>query len=79
MWLKGAILEFEKDNGTKGGYTAVEDIWNKVDLKTEYISGHIVENQKNSDVFERVYQDTIKGGLYRTADQLKEAYEKSFK
>lgn len=53
MWVKGAILE---SNGN--GYRPISDLWNKVDLRTEYISDHIIENPENKDFFERVYEIT---------------------
>lgn len=77
MWLEGAIISDKGDEGH--GYLPIEDIWNKVELKTEYISAHIIENPLNSDTFERVYPDTLKGSIYRTADQLKDMYKESFK
>lgn len=76
MWKEGAVISDDNDSG---GYRAVEDIWDKVPLKTEYISSHIIESPDNSDFFERVYKDTISGNLYRTADQLREMYKQSFK
>lgn len=77
MWLTDAIISDKGDEGH--GYRAIEDCWNKVELKTEYISSHIVEDKENSDFFERVYLDTIKGNIYRTADKLRELYSNSFK
>lgn len=76
MWLEGAVLSNTSNNG---GYMAIEDIWNKVDVNTEYISAHIIENPLNADFFERVYPDTLKGGIFRTADKLREIYKGSFK
>lgn len=74
MWKEGAII-----SNVTTGYTAIEDIWDKVPLGGEYISARIVEHPDNSVFFERVYQDSVKGSFYRTADQLREAYNKSFK
>jgi hypothetical protein len=75
MWKEGAILQ----NSYNGGYVAIEDIWNKVELNNEYISAPIIENEGNSEFFERVYPDTLCGSIFRTADQLREVYKKSFK
>lgn len=77
LWREGAILA---SNGS--GYRPVDnlDIWNNVPIKnTEYISDHIIEHKDNIEWFERIYKDTISGSLYKTADQIKDLYEKSFK
>lgn len=52
MWLEGAILSNEEE---PGGYTSITDLWDKVELSTEYISSRIIEDPKNADCFERVY------------------------
>jgi hypothetical protein len=74
MWKEGAILKNDLNC-----YRAIEDIWNKVELNTEYISAHIIENPLNVDFFERVYQDTLVGNIYRTKDKMVELYQDSFK
>ena len=55
MWNKGAIIEYDEDSGTAGGYVAIDDIWDAVPLKGEYISARIIESADNSTFFERVY------------------------
>ena len=55
MWDEGAILEHSHQHGNSGGYQPIEDLWNHVDLGTEYISAHIIEDEGNSEFFERVY------------------------
>lgn len=75
MWIEGAIISNEKDSEC---YVPVEDIWNRIDLKNEYISGHIIENPINSDFFERVYPSKLDKMKFVTKEILKEAYE-SFK
>lgn len=50
MWDEGAILSSEGN-----GYRPIEDLWNHVELDTEYITDHIIENPINKDFFERVY------------------------
>ncbi len=75
MWEEGAILK-NGTFGTNGGYTAVEDIWETVKLNGEYISATIIEN--NPEWFERVYTDNIEKMIFKTKDQLKEAF-KSFR
>lgn len=76
LWKEGAILCTTVD-GT--GYRAVKDIWDKVPLKTEYITAHIIENPDNADTFERVYPDTVTGNLFRTKDQMLKMYKDAFK
>ena len=75
MWLEGAILS---DDNSSDGYKAIQDVWDKVELKGEYISPRIIEDKDNADFFERVYPDTIKGNIYRTKDKLVELYKTSF-
>lgn len=77
MWVAGAILSDKDDRGH--GYKAIEDVWNKVELGTEYISSRIIEDKNNADFFERVYPDNLKGTLHKTKDQVVEAYNSSFK
>jgi len=74
MWKEDAILFVDNDNHCH----AIEDIWNNVDIKNEYISAHIIEHPDNGDWFERVYKDNIVGHIYKTKDQLIEQYKKSF-
>jgi len=74
MWKEGAILE-----SSGSGYRPIEDLWNKVELGTEYISDHIIENPDNKDFFERVYKDSITGNIFRTKDQMVEMYKSAFK
>lgn len=71
LWKEGAILT---DQGI-GIYIPVEDIWNKVNLQSEFISAYIIEHPEMEDYFERVYADTIIGNLYRTKDKLIKKYE----
>lgn len=74
LWDEGAIIKSEGN-----GYTPIEDIWNKTKDQTEYITDKIVEYPSNTDSFERVYPDNLKGGIYRTADKLREVYKTAFK
>lgn len=77
IWKEGAILEYSP---MLGGYTPIEDIWNTTPVNEgEYISSRIVEHENNTDTFERVYRDTLKDTVFRTAEQLKESFKKSFK
>lgn len=77
LWKEGAILSNSYDNNK--GYVAIEDIWNKVPIGGEYISAEIIEHPDNSDFFERVYSDDIKGKIFRTKDEILGVYKKSFK
>lgn len=71
LWAEGAVLKIN-DNG----YIPIEDIWNKTEDQTEYITCRLVE--KNPEWFERVYKDDLKGLYYRTKDQMVELYGKTF-
>lgn len=76
LWKEGAILQFNNNNG----YVPIEDIWNNTPVnEAEYISTRIVEHPNNSEFFERVYKDTLGGALYKTKDQMIEAYKGVFK
>lgn len=75
MWEQGAIIS----NGNDGVYRAIEDIWNKVTLGTEYISAHIIENKDNADFFERVYPSQTDKTIFLTKEVLKKAYESFIK
>lgn len=75
LWKQGAILKQEGN-----GYRALEDIWDAIPVVGgEYISTRIVEHRDNAAFFERIYQDTITGRLFRTKDQLSVLYEETFK
>jgi hypothetical protein len=77
LWKEGAIIKLNSDGK---GYTAIEDIWDAVPtVDSEYISMRIVEHPDNSEFFERVYADDIKGRIFRTKDELVELYQKTFK
>jgi len=75
LWEVGAILR-ENDNDPKG-YVPVEDIWNKLQNQTEYISIRIIEN--NPEYFERVYQDNLDKMIFKTKEQIKETFNKFIK
>lgn len=74
---KDAILEFNQASSGENYYTAIEDIWNTKANEEGYgIEDDIVENSPLW--FQRVYQDSLKGNIFRTADQIKAVYKKSF-
>jgi hypothetical protein len=76
LWKEGAILKLNND---ATGYIAVEDIWDAVScINREYISARIIEHPGNSEFFERVYPDSIKGKLFRTKDKLISMYKEAF-
>lgn len=80
LWNAGAIIEFVATLGTKGGYTAVEDIWDAVpEVEGEFISAPIIESETNAKFFERVYPDTIAGKIFRTKDQIVRLYQEGFR
>ncbi len=69
MWDEGAILKSDGD-----GYRPIEDIWNHVELGSEYISDHIIENEDNAEFFERVYPlSAIEKKLFGTKKQAQAA------
>ncbi len=77
MWEEGAILSTE--NCGVNGYRAIDPIYNKVELGTEYISAHIIENPDNAEFFERVYPINL--GLkmvYKTKALAKEMLAQDF-
>lgn len=74
MWEEGAILEYDDDSGTNGGYRAISDLWDNVELENEYISKNIVE--KNPGWFERVYEISVLGkAKYLVKDAAKKAHD----
>ena len=75
LWAEGAILS-DKGNGQ---VLPIEDICNKTQDKTEYITRRIIEDPNNADYFEKVYKDSVTGNLYKTKDQLVDMYKAVFK
>lgn len=55
LWDEGAIIERNEKLGLNGGYYAIDDLWDRVDLGDEYISAGIIEAPENAKFFERVY------------------------
>lgn len=75
MWNKDAII-----SNQGGGYRSLEDFMNHVELNTEYISEHIIENKDNSEFFERVYlRGKLESMVFETAERMKELIKKGFK
>lgn len=76
LWKKGAILKLESK-----GYAPIEDIWDRLGKYQgdEYLSQQFIESPENAEFFERVYEDTLVGKVFKTKDQIVEAYSKSFK
>lgn len=52
LWVKGAIIS-NKNNSHE--YLVMDEVWEKVELKEEYLTAHIIEDKDNGDFFERVY------------------------
>lgn len=76
LWKEGAILQKED---SFNGYVAIMDVWDAVEtVGKEYISARIVEDPKNADWFEKVYKDDVAGKLWKTKDQIVEAYKGAF-
>lgn len=51
LWNEGAIIS----NEVSSRYSAVNDLWDALDLNNEYLTCHIIESPNNSQFFERVY------------------------
>ena len=80
LWKAGAIISNSvATGGQENGYAAIEDIWDAVPTRGEYISAAIIEHPDNAQFFERVYPDTLGGKIYRTKDQFVELYSNAFK
>lgn len=83
LWKEGAILKLDVDlsnsntDGTDGGYRAIDDVWDNVELNGEYISKDIIED--NTDYFERVYKSKLEDMLFDTKEAVMEAYNRNFK
>lgn len=75
MWSKGAIIRKDSD-----GYRSVNDIYNSVELKTEYISTHIIENPANERFFERVYKvDLLSRTVFKLKEEARALLDKEYK
>jgi hypothetical protein len=73
IWEKDAIITNNSNEGK--GYTAISDVYNKLDPCKEYISDYMIE--KNSDWFERVYEaNLITKVVYKTKEEYKEFLNK---
>ena len=80
MWAKGAILEFNSDIGSRGGYYAISDLWDAVELRDEYISANIIEAAGNDKFFERVYPiGDLKKRMFGSKIQAQAAAEALYK
>lgn len=73
LWEVGAILS---DVDEPRGYMPIEDVWNKHDILTEYLSSKIVEG--SPDFFERVYKSLADKMVYLTKEQFQKAFDKKF-
>ena len=51
MWDEGAIISSDGE-----GYRSIDELYDHVELKDEYVNDHIVENTANAAYFERVYK-----------------------
>lgn len=56
LWKKDAILHFNKDLGSRGGYCTYEQDYQQTNVGDGYISASIVEN--NPEWFEPI-EDTV--------------------
>ena len=69
LWEEGAIL---RENEQRNGYIPLQDVWNKTENQSEYITKNLIEN--NPDWFERVYEGSIDKLTFVTKEQLKKVY-----
>lgn len=82
IWRKGAILEFNEDSGTEGGYSPINDVdvWDTTPFNGgEYISSRIVES--TPEWFERVYPiatDEDDNFVFKTQEETTKAYGDQF-
>jgi len=51
MWDEGAIISSDGE-----GYRSIDELYDHIELKDEYVNDHIVENADNELYFERVYK-----------------------
>ncbi len=71
LWEVGAVLG--QGARSNPGYTGIEDIWDKHENMSEYLSCNIIEN--SPEFFERVYADNIEKMIFKTKEQLKESFK----
>lgn len=76
LWETGAIIKYDSALGATGGYSPVEDIWDRFDQKKVgwYEGREAVETIENKDFFERVYKSEGEKMVFKTASQLKKVY-----
>ena len=70
LWEVGAILHSDR----AGDYVGVQDIWDKFENMSEYLSAQIIEG--SPDFFQRVYESPSRKLMYITKAQLKKTYKK---
>lgn len=74
LWDEGAILKCNEKLGSDGGYSAIDDLWDRVDMGDEYISAGIIEAPENAKFFERVYSlGALEKKLFGTKKQAQAA------
>ena len=74
IWDEDAILQYQSNFGSEGGYRPIEDIWNKFDDQDEYISTKYIE--QNPKYFQRVYRNKAEEMVFLTAHEMKKLYNK---
>lgn len=74
LWNEGAILKCDEKLGSNGGYYAIDDLWDQVEINDEYVSAHIIEAPENAKFFERVYSlGALEKRLFGTKEQAQAA------
>ena len=74
LWEVGAIVSNEQDDSQ---YLPIEDVWDKFEDQTEYLSAPCVE--QSPKFFERVYKSKGEKMLFVTAKTFKKAFDKFIK
>ncbi len=76
LWDEGAIIKSTDGNG----YTSENEMFDHVDLKSEYISAPIIEAPENAMFFERVYPvNLLSKTVYKLKEEAKELLSKEYK
>lgn len=77
LWEAGAVIQFCPELGSKGGYVAVEEIFNKEFTGKEFLGRRIVEN--SPEWFQKVYKvNLLTKAVYRVREEAKELFNKEF-
>jgi len=77
MWDKGAVIESGHGCNDHDGYKEINDLYNHVELSSEYISAHIIENPANARFFKRVYPvNLVSKTVYKLKEEARDFFSK---